>query len=84
MRQTLLGAHSWTGRKLDRKEGGAIAAVDLTFVFLRIGAFGGNETMTKVRGWPGLLTAALAWYASFAGVTNSTGKRVVQPVFPRL
>ena len=31
--------------------------------------------MTKVGGWLGLLTAVLAWYASFAGVTNATWKR---------
>ena len=30
----------------------------------------------------GLLTGAIAWYASFAGVTNSTFKRTVLPVFP--
>jgi succinate-acetate transporter protein len=34
-------------------------------------------------GWLGLITALLAWYASFAGVVNSTFKRVVFPVFPR-
>mgnify|MGYP001797335875 CR=1 FL=1 len=34
-------------------------------------------------GGVGLATAIVAWYASFAGVTNSTFKRVVLPVFPR-
>lgn len=34
-------------------------------------------------GWLGLATAVVAWYASMAGVTNSTWKRVVLPVFPR-
>lgn len=66
---------------------GALMAVfgvlTLTFVFLTIGKYGANESMTKVGGWLGLLTAVLAWYASFAGVMNATAKRVVLPVFPR-
>ena len=33
-------------------------------------------------GWLGLATAAAAWYASFAAVTNSTFKRTVLPVKP--
>jgi uncharacterized protein len=58
------------------------AALTLTFLFLTLGAFG-NADLTKVGGWLGFITAILAWYASFAGVTNSTFKRVVLPVFPR-
>jgi len=27
------------------------------------------------------VTAALAWYASFAGVTNATSRKTVLPVF---
>jgi succinate-acetate transporter protein len=65
---------------------GAIAAVfaalTLTFLFLTIGAFGDYTGITKVGGWLGLLTAALAWYASFAGVTNATFKRTVVPTWP--
>jgi succinate-acetate transporter protein len=34
-------------------------------------------------GWIGLLTALAAWYASFAGVTNATFKKVVFPTYPR-
>jgi uncharacterized protein len=40
-----------------------------------------NSTI-KLGGWVGLVTAAAAWYASFAAVTNSTFGRVVLPVFP--
>jgi hypothetical protein len=54
----------------------------ITFVFLTIGAFHASESMTKVGGWFGVATAAAAWYASFAGVTNSTFKKTVLPVFP--
>jgi succinate-acetate transporter protein len=57
----------------------------VTFVALSVGAFSGvpMSGWTKLGGWLGLVTAALAWYASFAGVTNATFKRVVLPVFPR-
>jgi uncharacterized protein len=40
-----------------------------------------NSTI-KLGGWFGLATAAVAWYASFAAVTNSTFGRVVLPVVP--
>ncbi len=58
-----------------------------TFLLLTIGAFHAPvapklSTWTKAGGWVGVATAAAAWYASFAGVTNSTFKRVVLPVFP--
>jgi uncharacterized protein len=59
------------------------AVLSLTFVFLTIGEFGGSASMTKVGGWLGLLTALVAWYASFAGVLNGTAKRVVLPTWPR-
>lgn len=68
---------------------GAVAAVfvalTVTFVFLTIGAFATGTTatdMTKVGGWAGLVTALFAWYASFAGVTNSTFRRTILPTFP--
>ncbi|WP_375475371.1 acetate uptake transporter [uncultured Jatrophihabitans sp.] len=65
----------------------AVAAVFLalafTFLFLCIGAYDASTGWTKTGGWLGLVTAVLAWYASFAGVTNATFKRVVLPVFAR-
>ena len=65
---------------------GAVAAVfvalTLTFLFLCIGAFADSTGWTKVGGWAGFVTAAVAWYASFAGVTNSTFKRTVLPTWP--
>jgi hypothetical protein len=64
----------------------AIALVFLllavTFIVLGIGDAGGNASITKVGGYIGLATAAAAWYASFAGVTNSTFGRSVLPVKP--
>ncbi|MFZ1061864.1 MAG: acetate uptake transporter [Acidimicrobiales bacterium] len=58
--------------------------LSLTFIFLTIGAWGAGHTdMTRIGGWLGIVTAALAWYASAAGVVNDTHKRVVLPVGPR-
>ena len=61
-----------------------------TFWFLAIGwlslskgEVANTNGWIKVGGWLGIVTAALAWYASFAGVTNATYKRVVLPTFPR-
>jgi succinate-acetate transporter protein len=68
---------------------GAVLAVfaflTLTFVALTIGAFDGKplNDWNKLGGWLGIVTAALAWYASFAAVTNATFKRVVIPTMPR-
>lgn len=54
----------------------------VTFLFLTIGALNSNTTMNKIGGWLGIITALLAWYTSFAGVTNATYKRVVLPTWP--
>ena len=54
----------------------------VTFFLLGIGEAGGSTGLVKVGGWLGLATAAAAWYASFAAVTNSTFGRVVMPVKP--
>ena len=59
----------------------------VTFAFLTIGELRhgpgiGLNNWTKAGGWVGIATAAAAWYASFAGVVNSTFKRVVLPTFP--
>jgi succinate-acetate transporter protein len=74
---------------------GAVAAVfgflTVTFLFLALGAFAMSTAnvaaanysgLYKFGGWLGLITALLAWYASFAAVTNSTFKRVVLPTYP--
>jgi uncharacterized protein len=51
-----------------------------TFFFLGIGNAADNTDIVKIGGWLGLATAAAAWYASFAGVTNSTFGRKILPV----
>ncbi|WP_131743154.1 acetate uptake transporter [Actinomadura roseirufa] len=65
---------------------GAVAAVfvflTVTFVFLAIGDLTVNADVTKIGGYLGLVTAVLAWYTSFATVTNSTWKRTLLPTWP--
>jgi uncharacterized protein len=64
----------------------AIVAVFLTlfvtYAILASGELAQNTQIVKIGGYVGILTGAVAWYASFAGVTNSTFKRTVLPVFP--
>ncbi len=65
---------------------GAIALVFLllaaTFLLLGIGEWTTTTGIVKAGGIVGLATAAAAWYASFAAVTNSTFGRTVMPVKP--
>lgn len=61
---------------------GVFVALEVTFVLLTIGAFDSLATVTKVGGWFGVATAALAWYASCAGVVNETVKRTLLPTGP--
>ncbi len=58
------------------------AMLTVTFLFLGLGDAGDSSGLTKAGGYLGLATAAVAWYASFAGVTNATFGRVVLPVRP--
>lgn len=53
-----------------------------TFIVLGIGEANASTGTVEVGGWLGLATAAAAWYASFAAVTNSTFGRTVLPVIP--
>jgi succinate-acetate transporter protein len=54
----------------------------VTFFLLGIGDAGAHTGFTKLGGYVGLAAALVAWYASFAGVTNATFGRVVLPVRP--
>jgi len=62
----------------------AVAAVFvallLTYALLTVGAFAGSAGISVIGGYLGLVTAVLAWYASFAGVVNATWKRSVLPI----
>jgi uncharacterized protein len=57
-------------------------ALFLTYIALLIGAFAASNTFQVIGGWLGIVTALLAWYCSFAGVTNFTFKRTVLPTGP--
>lgn len=61
---------------------GVFVTLAATYIVLTIAEFATQDTVTKVGGWVGLVTAVLAWYASFAGVTNATWKRSVIPTWP--
>jgi uncharacterized protein len=54
----------------------------VAFVLLTIGNYRTNKTFLHWGGYFGLATAAAAWYASFAGVTNATFGKTVIPVMP--
>jgi succinate-acetate transporter protein len=58
------------------------ALLAITFFLLGFGETSANADLTKIGGYFGLATAAAAWYASFAAVTNSTFGRVILPVGP--
>jgi succinate-acetate transporter protein len=64
----------------------AISAVFLllaiTYFLLGIGESASADGLVKAGGWIGIATAIAAWYASFAGVANSTFGRTVMPVRP--
>jgi succinate-acetate transporter protein len=60
-------------------------ALTITFILLAIGAFATGQSgkdWTHIGGWLGFVTAILAWYASFAGVTNATFAKTVVPTWP--
>jgi hypothetical protein len=61
---------------------GVFLALDIAFIFLTIGAFDSSTNMNKIGGWVGIVTAAIAFYASAAGVINETHKKVILPVIP--
>jgi len=65
--------------------------LQLTEVLLVIGFFreahGDSAYVTHVGGWMGIITAAVAWYTSAAGVVNGMGEPVVpvgSPLWDRL
>jgi len=59
---------------------GVFLTLELTEIFLFIGAFAANTTIIKVGGYLGILTALVAWYASASGVINGMKGRQVLPV----
>ncbi len=65
---------------------GVFVLLTLTFIALAFGEWSGKAPgvgLSKVGGYLGLLTAIVAWYGSFAIVTNYTYKRPILPVWAR-
>lgn len=68
--------------KVSRVVFAVFSVLALTFLALTIGEFASSAGWSKLGGFLGLATAALAWYGSFAGVTNATFRRSVIPTWP--
>jgi succinate-acetate transporter protein len=60
-----------------------LVLLTITYGFLSAGEFATSDTLSKIGGWVGIVTAAAALYASFAGVTKFTHGRDLLPVGPR-
>jgi uncharacterized protein len=58
-------------------------SLTILFWLLAAGDFTGNETITRIAGWEGLLTGLSAIYLGIAQVLNESFGRVVLPVGPR-
>jgi succinate-acetate transporter protein len=59
---------------------GVFTTLEITFILLVLAEFGVISSVPG--GIMGIITAAVAWYASAAGVINSVYKRTILPVFP--
>jgi succinate-acetate transporter protein len=63
---------------------GVFLTLEITEIILAVGFFnlahGGSDTILKAGGWAGIVTAAVAWYASAAAVANGMGPRRLLPV----
>lgn len=59
---------------------GVFLTLELTEIILFIGNFSNSSGTVKFGGYVGVLTAALAWYTSAAGVANGMGGRLTVPV----
>jgi succinate-acetate transporter protein len=60
---------------------GVFFFLELTEIFLSIGNFtGGTGALTQIGGYLGIVTAAVAWYTSAAGIANGLNGRIRFPV----
>lgn len=63
---------------------GVFLTLEITEILLSIGFFrlahGGTPWILHAGGWAGIVTAAVAWYASAAGVMNGMSAQPVLPV----
>jgi succinate-acetate transporter protein len=59
---------------------GVFLTLEITEILLFIGNFEGNTSIVKIGGILGVITAVVAWYTSFAGVSNGIGGKIRLPV----
>lgn len=59
---------------------GVFLTLEATEIFLFLGEFTGNRSLSTIGGIVGVVTAAVAWYTSAAGVINGMKGRPVLPV----
>jgi succinate-acetate transporter protein len=59
---------------------GVFLTLEITEIVLFIGFFSNNDTIIKIGGWIGVITALVAWYTSMAGVANGIGGKIKIPV----
>jgi hypothetical protein len=60
---------------------GVFLTLELTEIFLAVGNFTGTlNGLSQAGGYLGIVTAAVAWYTSAAGVANGLGGRIRLPV----
>jgi uncharacterized protein len=59
---------------------GVFLTLEITEVVLFIGGFTNSSGLTKAGGYIGVVTAAVAWYTSAAGVANGLPGRIKLPV----
>jgi succinate-acetate transporter protein len=59
---------------------GVFLTLEITFALLAIGHFSNTANLIKAGGIAGVVTAAVAWYTSAAGVINGMTARTVLPV----
>lgn len=59
---------------------GVFLTLELTEIALSLGGFAGNDTIVKIGGILGIITALVAWYTSAAGVIAGMKGRPVLPV----
>lgn len=61
---------------------GVFLTLFVTYVLLCVGVLNQQDSIVHAGGWLGLVTAVVAWYASFAGVTNATFGKQIIPTIP--
>jgi uncharacterized protein len=59
---------------------GVFLTLELTEIVLFIGNFENNSNIVQVGGYIGIITALVAWYTSFAGVSAGIGGKIKLPV----